>query len=73
MDNIIRTIFENIPIINLLNGHKRKIGNLLIVTSGVLGIAQALYPEVPAIAQLIGYVGFATRILGDIHAQAKTE
>lgn len=71
MDSIIRFIFERTPLA-LLNGYKRKLGNVLLVGAGVLQVVSQVY-AVPFAPEVLAYIGAATRVLGDMHDQAKVE
>ena len=71
MDTILRLVFERTPLA-LLNGYKRKIGNVLLVGAGVLQVVSQVY-AVPFAPEILAYIGAATRVLGDMHEQAKVE
>lgn len=69
MDTILRLVFERTPLA-LFNGYKRKLGNVLLVGAGVLQVVSQVY-AIPFAPEVLAYIGAATRVLGDMHDQAK--
>ncbi len=77
VEAVISFLFERVPVLNFLNGHKRLIGNVLIVAGAILeGLRQA-FPHYAILSEVVAYyaliVGALTRVLGDMHAQIKAE
>ena len=79
MNSALNFVFSKVPILRALDGYKRKAGNVLIVAALTLAaLHQGLAQQFPALDitylnHLIAYVGVALRVIGDAHAQAKTE
>jgi len=75
IEGVVIFIFERVPVLNFLNGNKRLIGNvLMIIGAGLEGLRSA-YPGMALLPDVVAYysivVGAITRVVGDMHAQAK--
>ena len=75
VDKIVPWVFEKLPVLSALNGHKRTIGNLLLLLSGLVALLKMYFPMVPHLdlinEQLTFVIGLATRVFGDLHADSK--
>ncbi len=76
-DWVIKKVFES-KLLGWLSGSKRDLGNLLllfvIALTGLMNTFVQLavvYPEWSWVAGVVGLLGAAIRVLGDMHAQAK--
>jgi hypothetical protein len=71
LDRALIVLFEKIPGLNWLNGHKRTIGDVLLVVAAALYAAQDQFPGVQGLDQALAIVGALMRWAGVAHAEAK--
>jgi hypothetical protein len=75
IEAVISFVFERVPVLNWLNGNKRLIGNVLLLIGALLEAARSAFPDNPLVSEGIAYftivAGAITRVIGDMHAQAK--
>lgn len=77
MKNLIKFIFERVPVLQLLDGYKRKYGRIVMFAGAALALVAAHFPEYAILTEanayfmlLLGYLGFE---VGNVHAKAKGE
>jgi len=74
---LFKLLFERLPIIKLLNGKKRLIGNILLFSGLILEGLLRYFPEIPHISefnsQWVIMVGALMDLIGDAHAKVKKE
>lgn len=75
MNKLLLFVFSKLPILSLLDGHKRTISRIVLLLGALLPVLQQHFPQVHVLGELNSYVllvaGWLGLELGNAHAKAK--
>jgi hypothetical protein len=75
MNKLLLFAFSKLPILNLLDGHKRLISRIVLLLGALLPVLQVQFPQLPILGELNSYVllvaGWLGLEVGVAHAKAK--